>query len=305
VQIVRTPASSRAIARTLARPVGLVPTMGALHRGHLALVERAKRESASVVASLFVNPLQFGPSEDFERYPRSFESDAGLLEASGVDLLYAPSLERMYPPGFAARVSVGFITDHYEAALRPGHFDGVATVVTKLLHAIEPTSLYLGQKDVQQVAVLRALARDLDFATHIVVVPTVREPDGLALSSRNVYLSPQERGAAPSLFHALGAVAASVASGETDSARALAAGEPLLGAPLRWDYLAVVDVNTFMALDPLRRPAIVIGAARAGGTRLLDNVPIAGDDGVDPLLTREYSRRRNLLEKAAASRPAR
>ncbi len=305
MQIVRTPDSARAIARTLARPVGLVPTMGALHRGHLALVERAKRESASVVASLFVNPLQFGPSEDFERYPRSFESDAGLLEASGVDLLYAPSLERMYPPGFAARVSIGFVTEHFEAALRPGHFDGVATVVTKLLHAVEPTSLYLGQKDVQQVAVLRALARDLDFATHIVIVPTIREADGLALSSRNVYLCAQERRAAPSLFRALGAVAASVVSGETEYARALAAGEALLEAPLRWDYLAVVDPDTFVPLDPLRRPAIVIGAARAGATRLLDNVPIAGGDGADPVLTREFPRRRNLVEEAAPSRSAR
>lgn len=279
--------------------------MGALHRGHLALVERAKRENATVVASLFVNPLQFGPNEDFERYPRSFDADAAVLEAGGVDLLYAPSLERMYPPGFAARVGLDVVTAQYEGAWRPGHFGGVATVVTKLLHAIEPTSLYLGQKDVQQVAVLRALLRDLDFATNVVVVPTVREPDGLALSSRNAYLSAQERAAAPSVFRALETVAALVRSGETDRARVLAAGEALLEAPLRWDYVAVVDPKTFVPLDPLRRPGIVIGAARAGSTRLLDNVPVAGADGIDPVLTPENPRRRNLTEKPASSRSMR
>ena len=287
MQIVRTPGSARAIARTLTRPVGFVPTMGALHEGHLTLVDRAKRENASVVASIFVNPLQFGPNEDFERYPRAFERDASLLDALGVDLLYAPSPERMYPPGFATRVAVGPAGADFEGAARAGHFDGVATVVAKLLHAIEPTSLYLGQKDVQQTAVLRAMVRDLDFATNVVVAPTVREADGLALSSRNAYLSADERRAAPSLQRALRAVAASVEAGETIAARARAAGKALLEAPLVWEYLAVVDPATFVARERLVRPALVVGVARAGATRLLDNVSVGNNDGADPILTPE------------------
>lgn len=287
MQIVRTPGSARAVARTLVRPVGFVPTMGALHEGHLALVDRAKHENASVAASIFVNPLQFGPHEDFERYPRAFERDASLLDALGVDVLYAPAPERMYPPGFATRVATGPPGARFEGAVRAGHFDGVATVVAKLLHAIEPTSLYLGQKDVQQTAVLRAMIRDLDFATNLVVAPTVREADGLALSSRNVYLSAQERRAAPSLFRALAAVAASAASGETSAVRARAAGETLLEAPLVWEYLALVEPLTFAATDPVILPAIAIGTARAGTIRLLDNVPIPSPGGLDPVLTPE------------------
>jgi len=259
--------------------------MGALHAGHLALVERARSENASVVASLFVNPLQFGPNEDFERYPRDFERDAEQLAAQGVDLLYAPSAQRMYPPEFSASVGVGRLGEVFEGARRPGHFVGVATIVSKLLHAIEPTSLYLGQKDVQQSAVVRAMVRDLDMATNIVVAPTVRETDGLALSSRNAYLSPEQRAAAPSLFRALAAVARAVEDGETDAARCRAAGENLLAAPLLWDYLAVVDPCTFVELDPVARPSLVIGVARAGATRLLDNISIPSLSGVDAVLT--------------------
>jgi pantoate--beta-alanine ligase len=287
MQIVRTPGSARAIARTLPRPVGFVPTMGALHAGHLALVERARRENASVVASIFVNPLQFGPHEDYEKYPRAFATDAELFAAHGVDVLYAPSVERMYPPGFAASIDVGPLATRFEGERRPGHFAGVATVVAKLLHAIEPTSLYLGQKDVQQTAVLRAMVRDLDMATNVVVAPTVREADGLARSSRNAYLSPDERAAAPSLYRALRAVADAVLAGETDPERTLAAGRALLAAPLAWDYLAVVDAHTFLPCEPLARPAVAIGVARAGTTRLLDNVTIAGPDGRDPIVTPE------------------
>jgi pantoate--beta-alanine ligase len=285
MQIVRTPGSARAIARTLPRPVGFVPTMGALHAGHLALFDRARAENASVVASIFVNPLQFGPNEDFEKYPRAFERDTELLADHAVDLLYAPSVERMYPPGFAAAIDAGAIGANLEGARRPGHFAGVATVVAKLLHAIEPTSLYLGQKDVQQTAVLRAMVRDLDMATNVVVAPTVREDDGLALSSRNVYLSAAERAAAPSLFRALSAVALAVTGGEGDPARARAAGAALLEAPLVWDYLAIVDAATFAELPVAGRPAVVVGVARAGATRLLDNVTIAAPNGLDPVLT--------------------
>ncbi|MGP6189749.1 MAG: pantoate--beta-alanine ligase [Vulcanimicrobiaceae bacterium] len=285
MQIVRTPGSARAIARTLRRPVGFVPTMGALHAGHLSLVERAKSENASVVASIFVNPMQFGPNEDFERYPRAFGRDAELLEAQGVDLLYAPAVERVYPPGFATAISVGELGTVFEGARRPGHFTGVATVVAKLLHAIEPTSLYLGQKDVQQAVVVRAMVRDLDMAANVVVAPTVRESDGLALSSRNVYLTPEQRAAAPSICHALTAIAAAILAGESDPARAKGAGGDLLAAPLSWDYLDIVDPQTFAPLNPIVRPAVVVAVARAGQTRLLDNVPVPGSDGVDPILT--------------------
>lgn len=285
MQIVRTPGSARAVSRTLKRPVGFVPTMGALHAGHLALVDRAREENASVVASIFVNPMQFGPGEDFEKYPRAFEQDVELLGSHGVDLLYAPAVERMYPPDFAAAVSIGPLGDAFEGARRPGHFTGVATIVSKLLHAIEPTSLYLGQKDVQQTAVLRAMVRDLDMATNVVVVPTVREASGLALSSRNVYLTAEQRAAAPSLHRALAAVARAVELGESDPARARAAGASLLEAPLVWDYLAIVDPVTFVETDAVARPSLVIGVAFAGSTRLLDNVPVPSAAGVDPVLT--------------------
>ena len=287
MQIVRTPGSARAVSRTLLRPVGFVPTMGALHDGHLALVARARRENASVVASIFVNPLQFGPNEDFEKYPRAFERDAALLEEHGVDLLYAPTVERMYPPTFAAAISVGPLAHSFEGARRPGHFAGVATVVSKLLHAIEPTSLYLGQKDIQQAAVLRAMVRDLDMATNVVVAPTVREADGLARSSRNVYLDAQQRAAAPSLYRALAFIGKELSSGACDARCILATGAALLEAPLSWDYLAIVDPATFAPRDPASLPAIVLGVAQAGATRLLDNVPVAGPNGVLPLVTPE------------------
>ena len=263
--------------------------MGALHDGHLALVDRARREHASVVASIFVNPLQFGPTEDFEKYPRAFARDAEMLEAHGVDVLYAPTVERMYPPTFATSISIGPLAESFEGARRPGHFAGVATVVAKLIHAIEPTSLYLGQKDIQQAAVLRAMVRDLDMATNIVVAPTVREFDGLARSSRNVYLNATQRAAAPSMFRALSFAAEELLRGLRDVSRILETAHALLEAPLEWDYLDIVDPVTFAACDPIALPAIVIAVARAGVTRLLDNVPVAGSDGVLPLVSIERS----------------
>jgi pantoate--beta-alanine ligase len=259
--------------------------MGALHEGHLALVARARGENVSVAASIFVNPLQFGPNEDFAKYPRAFDRDVEMLAEHGVDLLYAPSVERMYPPHFAASIETGELGRVFEGARRPGHFAGVATVVAKLLHAIEPTSLYLGQKDVQQTAVLRAMVRDLDMATNVVVAPTMRESDGLALSSRNVYLGVKERSAAPSLYRALAAIARAVDDGEADLERALAVGRDLLEEPLAWDYLAIVHPETFAPCDPIVRPSIVVAVARAGNVRLLDNVPIRSASGVDPVLT--------------------
>ncbi len=285
MQIVRTPDSARAIARTLQRPLGLVPTMGALHAGHLSLVERARDENVAVAASIFVNPLQFGPNEDYERYPRAFEADCAQLAAAGVDLLYAPSVDVMYPSGFTSRIDVGPLGSVFEGAARPGHFAGVCTVVAKLLHALEPTSAYFGQKDAQQTAVVRRMVRDLDIPTRVVVCRTIREPDGLALSSRNVYLSPEERRAAPSFQRALEAVSRAIVAGESDPQAALSIARAMLRPPLELEYLAVVDPETFEAQTRLRRPALVVGTVRAGGTRLLDNLSVPAENGRDPMIT--------------------
>ena len=271
VRVVESPVEARSIARRLPQPLGLVPTMGALHAGHLSLVERAVRENASVVASIFVNPLQFGQGEDFARYPRDFERDAAALRACGVDLLYAPSAEMMYPPGFVTAIDPGPVARGYEGSSRPGHFAGVATVVAKLLNTLEPARLYLGQKDAQQVAVLQTVVRDLDLPVEVVVVPTLRDEDGLALSSRNVYLSAEERAAAPSLHRALAAVASALAAGESDVANATLGAALLIRAPLQLEYLAVVEPRTFAPLQKAVPGALVIGAARAGTTRLIDN----------------------------------
>jgi pantoate--beta-alanine ligase len=271
MHVVEKPADARTAARRLPQPLGLVPTMGALHAGHLSLVQRALRENAGVAASIFVNPLQFGRGEDFARYPRDFEADAAALRACGVDLLYAPSAELMYPPGFVTAIDPGPVARGYEGSSRPGHFTGVATVVTKLLSVLEPARLYLGQKDAQQVAVLQTVVRDLDLAVEIVVVPTLRDEDGLALSSRNVYLSAAERAAAPSLHRALAAVASAIAAGESDVAHAVAGAATFIQAPLHLEYLAVVDPLTFAPLERATPGALVIGAARAGSTRLIDN----------------------------------
>ena len=272
--LVETPAAALAAARRLPRPLGFVPTMGALHAGHMSLVERAVRENASVAASIFVNPLQFGQGEDFARYPRDFETDSALLRAAGVALLYAPTPAAMYPAGFATSIDPGPAALDFEGASRPGHFAGVATVVTKLLHIVEPTRLYLGQKDAQQLAVLRTVVRDLDLPVEIVGVPTLRDVDGLALSSRNVYLDARQRAAAPSLHRALRAVAQASSGGESDVGRALEAGRPVIEPPLELEYLAVVDPLTFLPLERAAPGALVVGTVRAGATRLLDNEPV-------------------------------
>ncbi len=281
MQIVTTPSAARALARTLAQPIGFVATMGALHAGHRSLLERASAENASVVGSIFINPLQFGQSEDFERYPRLFESDAAVFAAAGTALLYAPNVAQMYPAGFASTIDVGELARRFEGAQRPGHFSGVATVVAKLLHTVEPATLYLGQKDAQQVAVVRRMIADLDLPVGVTVCPTIRESDGLALSSRNVYLTPDQRKAAPSLFRALRAladeiraVAGDVRVGRGDPAEAKTRARRLLGSPLEWDYLDVVDPLGFEPLPALGPPALAIGAVRAGATRLIDNIPI-------------------------------
>jgi pantoate--beta-alanine ligase len=248
--------------------VGLVPTMGALHAGHLSLIEAARAENNVVVVSVFVNPIQFGPGEDFARYPRDPAHDAGLLSEAGVDAVYRPSVEVMYPPGSSTRVHVSGVADPLEGAARPGHFEGVATVVSKLFNAVEPDRAYFGQKDAQQAAVVRRLARDLDFPVEIRLGATVREPDGLALSSRNAYLSPAERTAAVCLSRALGLAAEAYGRGERDPGRLRAILTEAIGAEqlARLDYAEVVDPATFSTPGSL-----AVLAVRVGSTRLIDN----------------------------------
>jgi pantoate--beta-alanine ligase len=252
--------------------IGLVPTMGALHAGHLSLVAEARRDNGIVIASIFVNPLQFGPGEDFARYPRDVARDADLLRRAGVDAIYRPAVDVMYPPGSSTRVHVSGVADPFEGAARPGHFEGVATVVTKLFTASEPDRAYFGQKDAQQVAVVRRLTRDLDLPVEICVCPTVREADGLALSSRNAYLNAQEREAAACLGSALRLAAEAYAKGERRPEelrkvlRARLDAEPLATV----DYADVVDPETFRSPGSLAVVAARIGE-RSNRTRLIDN----------------------------------
>jgi len=254
--------------RSERKTIGLVPTMGALHAGHLSLVEAARRENDIVVASAFVNPIQFAPGEDFERYPRDPERDATLFAQAEVDAIYRPSTDAMYPDGASTRVRVSGVSEPLEGAARPGHFGGVATVVTKLFGAVDPDRAYFGQKDAQQVAVVKRLVRDLDLGVEIRVVPTVREADGLALSSRNVYLTPDERKAAVALNAGLRAAAQAYASGERrpDVLRARLVGR-LEAEPLaQVEYAELVDPETFEAPGTL-----AVLAVRFGKTRLIDN----------------------------------
>lgn len=264
------PALREAIAQ-LPRPLGFVPTMGALHAGHLRLLKVARQECASVVASLFVNPLQFGAGEDLEKYPRDLEGDTTKFSGSGVDVLFMPDADVMYPPGFSTTIDTGEIGTAFEGAARPEHFRGVATVVTKLLNIVQPDTLYLGQKDAQQTAVLRKLITDLSIPTEIRIVPTVRERDGLAMSSRNAYLTVSERVAAPNLYKALEAIRTAMSNDESKAAAIAEATKKIASA----EYFDVVDATTFEPIDTLRAPAFIIGSARFGTTRLIDNLWIA------------------------------
>jgi len=264
----------RRLRQQLAEPVGFVPTMGYLHDGHLALVKQARAENPSVVVSVFVNPTQFGPREDFKQYPRDTQHDLALLEKEETDIVFMPPVDEMYPPQFDSRVEVGKLTERLEGASRPGHFRGVTTIVAKLFNIIQPNRAYFGQKDAQQLLVIKKMAADLNMNLEIVAVPTVREPDGLAMSSRNTYLNPQERQAALVLYKALGLAQELWSQGERDAGRirrqmkALIRKQPLAGI----DYVSIADTETLDELDTLKPPALVSLAVRIGKTRLIDNV---------------------------------
>lgn len=268
-----TRSASRA-ARHAGKQIGLVPTMGALHEGHLSLVRAARASSDVVVASIFVNPTQFGPNEDLAKYPRSFERDCQMLERGGVDFVFAPTVEEMYPAGAVSWVTVEQLSGKLDGRSRPGHFRGVTTVVAKLFHIVEPDRAFFGQKDAAQVAVIRRMVRDLNLPVEIVVCPIVREPDGLAMSSRNAYLNPEQRKQALVLHGSLMRVRKMAEAGEQDVAKLTAAGRETFAEenPVRVDYFEIVSPDT---LDPVRdisRGALVAVAAYVGTTRLIDNI---------------------------------
>ncbi len=258
----------------LAEPVGFVPTMGYFHEGHLTLVRRARAENSSVVVSIFVNPTQFGPREDLDKYPRDPQRDLAMLEKEKTDIVFMPSAAEMYPPQFSSWVEVGKITERLEGASRPGHFRGVTTVVAKLFNIVQPTRAYFGQKDAQQLAVIKKMVADLDMNLEIVAVPTVREHDGLAMSSRNTYLNPEERQAALVLYQSLSLAQKLWSQGEKDAGKLrreiidLIQKQPLV----KIDYVSIADAETLDELDSVNPPALVSLAVRIGKTRLIDNV---------------------------------
>lgn len=263
-------------ARAESRIIGLVPTMGALHAGHLSLVERARRECSPVIASIFVNPKQFGPNEDFSKYPRTFESDSEKLQHAGVDFLFAPEPREIYPDGFATYVNVDGLSERLEGRSRPGHFRGVTTVVMKLLQIVQPNFAYFGRKDAQQSRLITRMAHDLNLDAEIVVCPPVREPDGLALSSRNVYLNPEERKAATVLHRALDAARGELAAGVRDALHLQAVLQRTLATEraARVDYAEIVDGESFEPVVRVSKPCYVLLAVFIGKTRLIDNLYI-------------------------------
>jgi len=274
MKIVETINDMKRLRQQIAEAVGLVPTMGYLHEGHLALVKRARAENSSVVVSIFVNPTQFGPQEDFKHYPRDHELDLSILEKEKTDIVFMPSVAEMYPESFNSWVEVDKITKHLEGAARPGHFRGVATVVAKLFNIVQPSRAYFGQKDAQQSIVIKKMVADLNMKLEIITIPTVREPDGLAMSSRNIYLNSEQRQAATVLYQALSLAKQLWSHGEKDAERirqhmlTLIQKQPLADI----DYVSIADTETLDEMDTVSSPALVSLAVRIGKTRLIDNV---------------------------------
>ncbi|MGA3087190.1 MAG: pantoate--beta-alanine ligase [Terriglobales bacterium] len=266
-------------ARTRRQSVGLVPTMGALHEGHLSLVRAARTQCDAVVVSIFVNPTQFGPSEDWSKYPRHFERDCRLLEAESVDMVFAPPVEQMYPAGGVTWVQVEGLSERLDGRSRPGHFRGVTTVVAKLFHILEPDAAFFGQKDAAQLAVIRRMVKDLNFPLEIVACPIVREPDGLAMSSRNAYLNREERVRALVLYDSLQQAQQKFQSGERTAATLIAAAKKVLcrDPEIRLDYFEIVDPDTLDPIGHISRKALAAVAVYVGSTRLIDNVFMDAD----------------------------
>ncbi len=274
MKVVETIDEMRRLRSELAEPVGLVPTMGYLHEGHLSLVKRARAEDESVVVSIFVNPTQFGPKEDFRDYPRDTERDLAMLEKEQTDVVFMPSAEEMYPPQYSSWVEVSKVTERLEGASRPAYFKGVTAVVAKLFNIVRPTRAYFGQKDAQQAIVIKKMVADLNMNLEVVTCPTVREPDGLAMSSRNTYLNPEQRQAAAVLYQSLKLAERMYSQGERDTERirremiALIQEQPLGNI----DYVSIADVETLEELGTIRPPALVSLAVKIGKPRLIDNV---------------------------------
>ena len=281
MRVLSTVADMQAACRELRRAgnsLGLVPTMGALHQGHLSLVRAARTHNQVVAASIFVNPLQFGPNEDFSKYPRSFDRDRQLLEVEKVDLLFAPSSEEMYPRGASTAVYVAGLSEKLDGKSRPGHFQGVTTVVAKLFEIVRPDRAYFGQKDAAQVAVIHKMVEDLNIDLELVICPIVREPDGLAMSSRNAYLSPEQRKQALALYRSLTRVQTFADQGERSAVKLVQAGKQVIAEEpaVKLDYFEVVDPNTLDPVPDITRGALVAVAAWVGTTRLIDNLVLQG-----------------------------
>ncbi len=276
MQVIDTIAGMRQLRQSLAEPVGFVPTMGFLHEGHLSLVKKARNDNKSVVVSIFVNPTQFGPQEDFKTYPRDTRRDLSLLEREKTDIVFMPPAAGMYPPGFNSWVEVSQVTERLEGASRPGHFRGVTTVVAKLFNIVQPTRAYFGQKDAQQALVIKKMAADLNMNLEVITLPTVREPDGLAMSSRNTYLDTEQRRAAIVLYQALTAVKRLYYQGERNAAylrqhlTTIIHKQPLADI----DYVSIASNETLEELETVAAPALVSLAVRIGATRLIDNIAL-------------------------------